>query len=174
MYCKPRECGTGAFECESLLERIIKLQRYPCSMEDKASKAKCLLKTGIRVRPVFPGDRTGVNVMPFEVFDYTNTDTCRYTHDDGRTYLIHFYEMADGRGWVHDFNPASPNTRSVETISFMAPTKAAIRRQNSVSKTTSIQLHLSFQANLLCQGTGRSRWECGPRRSTQRGCPIRP
>ena len=40
--------------------------------------------------------------------------TVRYTHTNGFTYRIYFYQLADGRGWIHDFNPGRPGTRVLE------------------------------------------------------------
>jgi len=40
-----------------------------------------------------------------KVFAFTSTASIDYHHSDGRAYTITFYKLANGRGWVHDFNP---------------------------------------------------------------------
>jgi len=60
---------------------------------------------GIRRAAAYPGERIGVLFEPGKVAAFTETATVLHDHSDGNSYAITFYRLADGRGWVHDFNP---------------------------------------------------------------------
>ena len=51
---------------------------------------------GVRVRPEYPGTRTGTSVNSGDMVAFTET---RAAQHDGR--VIRFYKLADGRGWIH-------------------------------------------------------------------------
>jgi hypothetical protein len=59
---------------------------------------------GIRVAPSYPGERTGAAICSGEIFSVRSTSSFSHTHTDDKTYTIEFYELSDGRGWVHDFS----------------------------------------------------------------------
>ncbi len=61
--------------------------------------------SGIRRAAAYPGERIGESVKAGEVVGFTETATVQHTHIDGNSYPITFFRLADGRGWVHDFNP---------------------------------------------------------------------
>jgi hypothetical protein len=52
----------------------------------------------------FPGVRTGEIVSAGKLVAFSETATVQHDHSDGKSYAITFYRLADGRGWVHDFN----------------------------------------------------------------------
>ena len=43
------------------------------------------------------------------VLPFISTSSLEHTHIDGVRYTIIFYQLADGRGWIHDFNPKNPD-----------------------------------------------------------------
>ena len=63
---------------------------------------------GILVAAAYPGDRTGKSVKAGGVVAFTETTIVLHTHSDGCIYAINFLRLADGRGWVHNFNPDKP------------------------------------------------------------------
>ena len=56
----------------------------------------------IRMAPAYPGVRTGSWIGNGRAFAFTATTTVHY-RQSGRTSVIIFYQLADGRGWMHDF-----------------------------------------------------------------------
>ena len=60
---------------------------------------------GIRSSPAYPGERTGAAVESGEVHQFKAQCIVPHTLGDGQQHDIYFYELADGRGWVHDFDP---------------------------------------------------------------------
>ena len=74
--------------------------------------------TGVDIRreAAYPGERTGAWVEAGEVIDITRESTIAYAHSDGHTYGIKFYLLADGRGWVHDFDPKEPGSRTFSLV----------------------------------------------------------
>lgn len=74
------------------------------------SSFRMLHKDGvaIRVKPAYPGERIKA-VIPFqEVFQAVSVVPIQHVHTDGVQYKISFYQLADGRGWVHDFSNDNP------------------------------------------------------------------
>ena len=65
----------------------------------------------------YPGERTGAWVEAGEVIDTIRESTIAYTHSDGDTYDIKLYLLADGRGWVHDFDSKKPCSLTISLIS---------------------------------------------------------
>ncbi len=47
-----------------------------------------------------------------EVIAFTAIETVLHKYGD-KEYAIEFYRLADGRGWVHDFNPDTPEKRTI-------------------------------------------------------------
>jgi hypothetical protein len=80
--------------------------------------ARCMHINGIALRtgPAYPGQRTGVTMTRGEVFAFTKTTSVQY---EGAK--IVFYELADGRGWVHDFddNPSRSDQSQIEILVYM-------------------------------------------------------
>ena len=73
---------------------------------------------GVAVRraAAYPGERTGVDVEAGEVVAFSETATVQHAHSDGNSYAITFYRLAEGRGWVHDFDPAVPGRRNCDIV----------------------------------------------------------
>lgn len=71
---------------------------------------------GIRREPVYPGERAVEGLRAGEVIAFTETATFQYSHSDGKSYTITFYRLADGRGWVHDFDPKKPEQSALTII----------------------------------------------------------
>jgi len=71
---------------------------------------------GIRHAAAYPGERTGESIEAGELVAFTEMATVQHDHSDGKSYAITFYRLADGRGWVHDFNP---NKLGQPAFSFM-------------------------------------------------------
>ena len=87
----------------------------------------------IRVRPAYPGYVLTGRVYSGLVYRRKLYDrhvyageahafvppkkTVQYVHTDGRTYNIFFYQLADGRGWIHDFQRRDPGIRTLEVMS---------------------------------------------------------
>ena len=78
---------------------------------------------GIRISPAFPGERTGETLYAGDDFVFKSTATVTHSHSDGNVYEIVFYELADGRGWIHGFDPEKPQEpqilQLVHTHSFL-------------------------------------------------------
>ena len=51
-----------------------------------------------------------------ELFEYRSTATLDHRHTDGRLYEVRFYELRDGRGWVHNFNPKNSKKSKIHNI----------------------------------------------------------
>ena len=51
-----------------------------------------------------------------EAVPFTSKRNVLYQHSDGRPYTVCFYELADGRGWVHDFHPRTPGARALAEV----------------------------------------------------------
>ncbi len=79
--------------------------------------AKSISRSVIALRDsaAYPGDRTGMSVAPNEKFEFTAMQEVPYKHSTIRS-TITFYELADGRGWVHDFDPKKPDTRQIKIL----------------------------------------------------------
>jgi hypothetical protein len=77
----------------------------------------------VRVRPAFPGERTKTVIAFKEVFQAISVTAVNHVHTDGRQYQILFYQLADGRGWVHDFSTDHPGQSSVvpEAVAVAVP-----------------------------------------------------
>ena len=65
------------------------------------------MSLGIRHEAHYLGVRTGFTVRTGEIVSYTSSAHEHYTHN-GTAYDTFHYELADGRGWIHDFSPAKP------------------------------------------------------------------
>jgi len=66
----------------------------------------------VRRSAAFPGVRTSDRVSVGEAVAFMESETLQHEHHDGQSYPIKFFKLADGRGWVHDFNeedPSQPN-----------------------------------------------------------------
>ncbi len=81
------------------------------------SRAKDL-HSAIRTAPAYPGERTDQYVEVGDAFAFTSTQTVTHAHSDGHEYTITFYQLADGRGWVHDFND-QPEKRDTPCIAIL-------------------------------------------------------
>lgn len=66
----------------------------------------------IRMAPAYPGVRTGSWIGNGRAFAFTATTTVHY-RQSGRTSVIIFYQLADGRGWMHDFDERKPDHRTI-------------------------------------------------------------
>jgi hypothetical protein len=77
--------------------------------------ARCMHINGIALRtgPASLGQRTGVTMTRGEVFAFTKTTSVQY---EGAK--IVFYELADGRGWVHDY-PSRSDQSQIEILVYM-------------------------------------------------------
>ena len=71
---------------------------------------------GVRIAPAYPGERTGNSVKPKETFLCVGTATVEHTHTDCKSYTITCFELADGRGWVHDFDSGAPGPRTITVL----------------------------------------------------------
>ena len=49
------------------------------------------------------------------IFAFKAEATVTITHED-KAYSVGFFELADGSGWVHDFNPDMPKKRYVKIL----------------------------------------------------------
>lgn len=68
----------------------------------------------LRALPEYPGRKLGIH---FESGDsltvFTQYRKCHHVHSDGVRYEIRFYELADGLGWIHDFDIKMPHQRTI-------------------------------------------------------------
>ena len=76
---------------------------------------------GIRLAAAYPGERTGESVEAGQVVAFTKTATVQHDHSDGKSYAITFYRLADGRGWVHDFDREKPGQPACTIIVSIVP-----------------------------------------------------
>jgi hypothetical protein len=67
----------------------------------------------VRRAAAYPGERTGERVKAGELVAFCETATVQHAHSDGNSYAITFYQLADGRGWIHDFSPAKPGNSTL-------------------------------------------------------------
>ena len=65
----------------------------------------------VRKNAEYPGERTPVIINAGECFVYISTSAVMF---EGAP--ITFYELPDGRGFVHDLCPDTPQTKTVEII----------------------------------------------------------
>ena len=65
-------------------------------------------------KPAYPGERTGERLYEGDYFEFTVETNVLFTHD-GFEYLIAFYKLIDGRGWLHDFDPRDPGEPTILT-----------------------------------------------------------
>lgn len=82
------------------------LSKIPLSDQEFLVRIKH--NVAIRKTPAFPGMRTGSYAKKGQDLRCDNTKESQYTHTDEKTYTITFYRLSDGRGWLHNFNPANP------------------------------------------------------------------
>jgi len=71
---------------------------------------------GIRRTPTYPGERTGEAVSPGEVVAISDFDEGTHLDADGKSHYIYFYRLADGRGWVHGFDPLHPGQEQFNLV----------------------------------------------------------
>ena len=71
---------------------------------------------GIRSSPAYPGDRIGESVDAGEIHEFTAKRIVHHNDGKGRAVEIFFYELADGRGWIHDYHPNSPPGHRAITV----------------------------------------------------------
>eukprot|EP00494_Astrolonche_serrata_P024871 UN25131 len=79
----------------------------------KNGKCQALYRNGIGVRrgPVYPGYRTG-GAVPYGGYrEYTETKDCVW---NGRR--ITFYKLADGSGWIHNYDPDTGRCDRVKVV----------------------------------------------------------
>ena len=66
------------------------------------------------IAAAYPGEHTGGIVKHAEILPYTSSSFWTTpTHTDGNVYSNTFYRLADGRGWIHDFNFVKPDTTTL-------------------------------------------------------------
>ena len=65
---------------------------------------------GIRSAPEYPGERTGEVVPEGAVLDYISKQTFVYESSSGSINIM-FYQLQDGRGWIHDYDPERSDGR---------------------------------------------------------------
>ncbi len=63
----------------------------------------------VRRSAAFPGVRTSDCVEAGEAVAFTESETIQHEHVNGQSYAIDFYKLADGRGWVYNFNSEDPS-----------------------------------------------------------------
>lgn len=69
----------------------------------------------IRKGPAYPGVRTTTDIAYREVLCATQVVTIPHLVN-GKEYNIRFFELADGRGWVHDFHPEWQNVPTIQIL----------------------------------------------------------
>ena len=70
----------------------------------------------LRREAAYPGELADELVVAWEVVAFTETAMVQHVHSDGNSYAITFYGLADGRGWVHDFNENKPGQPTCKVI----------------------------------------------------------
>lgn len=60
---------------------------------------------GIRKGPEYPGEMTGEGIQPEETVAYIEKKIVKFHNR-----IIFFYKLADGQGWIHNYNPSSEIT----------------------------------------------------------------
>ena len=88
--CSPSDAPTPMSHSQQFLQYV------PGSSE---------LAVDIRTSPAYPGHRTGNHVGHGEIHEFAAKQVVPHTTAEGLQGNIFFYELADGRGWVHDFDP---------------------------------------------------------------------
>jgi len=71
----------------------------------------------IRSAAAYPGDRLpGKYVFAGTFHKFDEQVTVQHTHTDDKPYVIRFYRLADGRGWLHDFSQNFPGVRQATVM----------------------------------------------------------
>lgn len=60
---------------------------------------------GIRTSPIYPGERSGDQVQPNAVVEYSEKITYQFNG-----HCITFYKLMDNRGWIHNYNPSNESS----------------------------------------------------------------
>ena len=74
--------------------------------------------------------------------------TVQYIHTDGRTYNIFFYQLADGRGWIHDFQRRDPGIRTLEV---MSTAQAQLERASTAQAQLETARHQEAYSKRCCK-----------------------
>ena len=91
---------------------------------------------GIRASPVYPGERNGAGeVCAGEAHAIVGPkQDVMYAPFNGRQYNIFFYQLADGSGWIHDFQRGNPGVRNLEVMPAAQAQLEAARHQEAHPK----------------------------------------
>ena len=110
-------CGAdhdGVSPCHSCTSRLSFLPDLPPPPNFVRYLATDLTqRLGIRSAAAYPGQQTGGIVIPREILPFTSSSMIEHTHIDGKSYHMTFYKLADGRGWIHDFDIRKPGSPSI-------------------------------------------------------------
>ena len=75
-------------------------------------------RIGVRVAPVYPGDRTGDIVSCNEIVGVTEVKTTTYAT---RLHDINFYKLENGSGWIHDYDHEHSHRKMIEWVEDSTP-----------------------------------------------------
>eukprot|EP00457_Paulinella_chromatophora_P001938 gb/GEZN01001941.1/.p1 GENE.gb/GEZN01001941.1/~~gb/GEZN01001941.1/.p1 ORF type:complete len:909 (+),score=110.38 gb/GEZN01001941.1/:2-2728(+) len=81
----------------------------------------CALRKGVGL----PGERLAACVNPGETLSVIARAETKHTHSDGKVYNVMFYQLEDGRGWLHDFNSDQPGVSSIQVVSSESTSRPA-------------------------------------------------
>ena len=70
-------------------------------------------KIGIRRSPIYPGTCTGDTIAPGVVVSVSSKAYTAHVDANGDSSAINWYQLTDGRGWIHDHCPSKPGERSL-------------------------------------------------------------
>ena len=104
---------------------------------EPSRSVRVLSSLGIAIREsaAYPGVRTDAAVEQGETHEFLSQCVVTHTLGDGRTRDTMFYELADGRGWVHDFSPDAPNQKQLAVLLDFCPTLKSQRLQQLRART---------------------------------------
>lgn len=98
---------------------------------------------GIRLKPTYPGTRTGEIIMFNEVVEYTERKIFDYS-----AYRITFYKLANLEGWVHDYSPENPgiefSAHMVDEDIGNGKVEHMLKRKSKVKHTFNVRIRAIF------------------------------
>jgi len=110
----------------------------------------------IREAPFYPGARTGEQISAGQIVAVSESKSISHTDTDGKSHIITFYRLADGRGWAHDFCPTTSKvtfSRVQTTSPSSSPTVASVT--DTTTPSLSLSAPPSFVRYMPCHGASR-------------------
>ena len=116
--------------------------------------------------PAYPGEQNGdEKAYAGKVYGFVGPKVeAFYPHSNGFTYRIFFYQLEDGRGWIHDFQRGNPGVRTLEALYTYHRGRYAWREAMPEAQLlpTKVRVRVVPEAKLQLEVEARSQ-EAGPK-----------